>query len=159
MRLVKPPWGWREREEPGRTLFVGFDLGITWPLAVLFAGGLLLGHRSFGVSVVSWLVATAGAALLALLRGFRLEVGPRGFTLWRTWCWIPYRRVRLPLEARVVAVGGFGEPPDRMVIEGRLFAEDVVLGSSSTCEALSEAVRAAQERWRAAAVRAAARSP
>lgn len=154
MPLVMPPWGWTKREEAERTLFVGFDFAFEWPFAVLFAGYVFVGYPSFGRSLGFWFAGMTGAALLALMRGFRLEVSPRGFTMWRTWCWVPYRRVRLPLSASVETAGGFGDPPDRMVIERKLHSEDITLGSRSTCEGLREDVRAAQERWRAASARA-----
>jgi hypothetical protein len=47
----------------------------------------------------------------------------------------------------VDTVGGFGDPPDRMIIERKLHDEDVAIGSSSSCEALCEAVKVAQTRW------------
>jgi hypothetical protein len=150
MRSVMPPWGWTQRDLPGRTLFVGFDYAWMWPLAALVLGTSVLWFSSFLRTLAIWGALTSVAALLALARGFRLEVSPRGFTVWRTWCWIPYRRVTLPLAARVTTAGGYGDPADRMIIERQLFSEDISLGSSATCEALCKAVRSAQERWRGA---------
>jgi hypothetical protein len=144
---VRPPFGWKKRDEPERTLFVGYDFGVAWPFAALYVGGMALGYPTLCRSVAFWCVATALAALLALLRGFRLEVSRAGFTLWRTWCWIPYWRKKLPLIAEVTTAGGFGDPPDRMVIERALHSEDITLGSTSTCEALCDAVQVAKHRW------------
>lgn len=142
-----PPYGWTQREEPTRTLFVGFDVGIALPFVALYVGGAFLGFPTLLESVVVWGALVAGSVPLALLRGFRLEVSAHGFTMWKTWCGVPYWRVRLPLTSRVETSGGFGEPDDRVIIERELHAEDVSLGSASTCAALCEAIQRAQHRW------------
>ena len=144
-----PPYGWIHRSEPSRSLLVGFDFSPAWPIFVLAAFGLFgLGWPTLMSSLAVWASTAAAAAGLSLLRGFRLEVSPRGFILWRTWAGLPYWRVRLPLSARVEVAGGLGDPPDRVVIESRLYAEDIVVGCSSTCDDLCVALRSAQKRWR-----------
>jgi hypothetical protein len=138
------------REEPARTLLVGFDFRVTWPLAALGLGGLLLGLPTLRESLVMWAAMTAGATLAACLRGFRLEVRPSGFTHVRTWAGIPYWRGRVPLSATVTLAGDFGGQDDRVVIERALHREDIALGSKSSCVALHRAIVAARSRWAAA---------
>lgn len=148
MRSATPPYGWTQRELEGRTLFIGFDFAPWWPLLVLWLGGSALGYPTFRESLVRWIALTVVCALLALARGFRLEVSARGFTLWRTWCWIPYWRLSAPLDAPVYTSGGFGDPDEEMVIETSLPGRrNITLGSQATCEDLCRAVRSAQDRW------------
>lgn len=145
---MRPPYGWVAREEPDRNRFIGFDFGVAWPLVALYVGGLVLGYPTFLRSLVIWAAAVSIAVAAALLRGFDLTVSQEGFVVWQTWCGIPYWRVVLPLDAKVELVGGFGEPPDRVVIERSLHSEDVSLGSASTCEELYVAISTAQARFR-----------
>ena len=148
--LPTPPYGWVVHDGPERTRIVGFDFSAMWPLTILMVGVSVLGFPSLRASVAYVAAATVGSALAACLRGFRLEIGPRGFILWRTWAGVPYWRARLPLGARVTLAGGFGDPDDRVVIERRSCSEDMTLGSSSTCAARHRAIADAQARWLAA---------
>lgn len=134
-----PPYGWTWRDEPGRSVFVGFDYALMWPLLALMAGPLA-GLRA-GV------LLTGVAGLLAFGRGFRLVIDPAGITVFWTWLRIPSWRKRLPLDVQISAVGGLGDDEGRVVLERDLHMEDVELGSSKTCHALAEALRAAQRRF------------
>lgn len=145
---MTPPWGWRQREEPRRTLFLGRDYGLAPPIAVLYVGTFLLGYPLFLAAPVLWGALTLLALAVAAARGVRLEVSPRGFRLWRTWCWVPYHRAKVPLCAGVATAGEPGGPPDHVVIRKEHHAQELTLGSRRTCEPLCAAVRAAQGRWR-----------
>jgi hypothetical protein len=135
------------RDEPTRSVVVGFAFNPMWPIGTLMLGGLFLGFPTFRTSLAYWGAGTACAALVACLRGFRLEISANGFVNWWTWAGIPYWRVALPPDALVTLSGGFGDPDDHVVLERALNREDIVLGSSSTCAALHHAIVAARARW------------
>jgi hypothetical protein len=147
MRFRIPPFGWTARDEPTRSVVVGFAFNPAWPITALVLGGLLLGSPTFRASLLYWGIGTACAALVACLRRFRLEISARGFVNWWTWAGIPYWRVTLPLDAHVTLAGGFGDPDDRVVLERASHTEDITLGSSSTCADLHRAIVAARARW------------
>ncbi|MEP7119748.1 MAG: hypothetical protein ABJE95_02515 [Byssovorax sp.] len=126
-----------------------FDFSPIVPILALGAFGMCwLGVPTFVSSLAAWAAATSVAAGSSLFRGFRLDVSPRGFVLWRTWAGLPYRRVRLPLTAHVEVAGGYGDPSDRVVVEIKMHAEEIVLGSTSTGDDLCRVIRLEQDHWR-----------
>jgi hypothetical protein len=98
MRFRIPPHGWTARDEPTRSVVVGFAFNPAWPLTTLVLGGCFLGFPTFRASLLYWAAGTACAVLVACLRGFHLEISARGFVNWWTWAGIPYRRVALSLR-------------------------------------------------------------
>lgn len=139
---MRPPYGWKQREEPEHTLFVGFEPAILRPFPYLIGAAFGFSAKGLGLGVI---VLTA---LAALVHGFRIKVSAAGISMWWTLLGIPYWCHRLPIDTSISTSGSEDEPDDEVVIVSG--NQVLTLGSTKTCHALCEAIQKAQQRWQSA---------